>query len=116
MNVKLVGLRLPEPCTPVADNVADCVPALVPMFNVPVRVADAVGVNCRVTVQVAVGAKLAPQVVERNAKSVPDTEAAEGAVIVRFPIPVLLKVATAVDEALTWVLVNVGVVRVALGA
>lgn len=95
-NVKLAALKLALPCVPVADRLALTVPAPLVNESVPVRAVGNVGLNRTVTEQVPEAAKLVPQVVETNEKSVPVTEAAVGVVTLMAAMPVLVNVATAV--------------------
>ena len=93
--VELVTL----PCVPTADKVSVKVPAPVTTARLPVRVADALGVNWTTTLQVPETATEAPQVVDTKLKSLPAvlvTDADVGTVTDKAPIPVLVMVAVAV--------------------
>jgi hypothetical protein len=114
-NVSALELKLAAPWTPVADMLTDLVPACVPMLNVPLRAAVLLGVKVTVTVQVAPTANEVPQVVLLKLKSWPLTDAADGGVTLKVPMPVLRRVAAAELEAPTAVVPKLSEVRLALG-
>ncbi len=77
------------------ERVTAWVPAPVVKVNEPERAPPAVAVKLSVTVQLPLTATDVPQVVETKLKSVPDTDAALGAVRLRGPTPVFVRVAVA---------------------
>ena len=110
LNDRLPGVK------PVAEKLADMVPASVPMDSEPVRGTALVGENLIVTAQLALTSSLVPQVVETKLKSVPVTELAPGGTTDMGTTPAFVSVAVAVVDWPTVTLANDGVPSVAVGA
>ena len=114
--VTVVDETLTLPCRPVAVRLPDGFPALVATLKVPERTPAAAGVNRMDVVQLLPAARVPPQVVETNWKSVPVTEPTAGAVTLTVPTPSLVSVAVPSVLAPTWVLANEGGGSATLGA
>lgn len=114
--VRLPKARLPAeklalPWMPVAEKLADLVPASVETLTLPLRVVTAVGLNRTTRPHEAPAARVVPQPFEARPKSAPETVGVPTAIATP---PVLVRVAVAVDEEPTRVSPNDGADSVAL--